>query len=66
MTRLVAVVTERFQNSVNIVCFLQSIENAHNSMVDGNVYYNSGTLLKSNINRSPSAYENNPKEERAK
>ncbi len=44
----------------------QSIENAHNNMVDGNIFHNEGLLEDSNINRSPSAYDNNPKEEKAR
>ncbi|XP_038060087.1 neutral ceramidase-like isoform X2 [Patiria miniata] len=57
-------IPEAFHAQVNGIA--QSIENAHNNMVDGNIYYNSGNLTKSNINRSPSAYLNNPKEEREK
>ena len=52
-----------------ITCFLQmvmfqSVIMAHNSVQPANIYLNSGELLESNINRSPSAYLNNPKEER--
>ncbi|XP_061167886.1 uncharacterized protein LOC133176834 [Saccostrea echinata] len=43
-----------------------SIEKAHNSMRPGNLYVNTGELMDSNINRSPTAYLNNPSEERAK
>lgn len=43
-----------------------SIDKAHNSMKPGNLYVNTGELLESNINRSPTAYLNNPAEERAK
>ncbi|XP_062593743.1 uncharacterized protein LOC134255247 [Saccostrea cucullata] len=43
-----------------------SIDKAHNSMRPGNLYVNTGELLDSNINRSPTAYLNNPAEERAK
>lgn len=35
-------------------------------MKPGNLYVNTGELLESNINRSPTAYLNNPAEERAK
>ncbi|XP_071952076.1 uncharacterized protein [Antedon mediterranea] len=45
---------------------VESITRAHENIVDGNVYMNSGELLESNINRSPSAYENNPAKEQAK
>ncbi|RUS88499.1 hypothetical protein EGW08_003757 [Elysia chlorotica] len=44
---------------------VQSVVMAHNSVQPANIYFNSGELLESNINRSPSAYLNNPKEERA-
>lgn len=44
----------------------QSIDRAHNNMKPANLYVNTGELLESNINRSPSAYLNNPPEERAK
>jgi neutral ceramidase len=46
--------------------YLQSIERAHNNMKQGNIYVNSGELLESNINRSPTAYLYNPPEERAR
>lgn len=42
-----------------------SIGRAHDSMRPGNIYVNSGELLDSNINRSPTAYLQNPPEERA-
>ncbi|XP_072165665.1 uncharacterized protein [Diadema setosum] len=45
---------------------VKSVEMAHNSVVPGNIFYNDGILLDSNINRSPTAYENNPREEQAK
>ncbi|KAA0185811.1 hypothetical protein HAZT_HAZT008098, partial [Hyalella azteca] len=45
---------------------VESIIRAHNSMTTGRLYYSSGELLNSSINRSPSAYLNNPEEERAK
>jgi len=35
-------------------------------MKQGNIYVNSGELLESNINRSPTAYLYNPPEERAR
>eukprot|EP01087_Luapelamoeba_hula_P002224 TRINITY_DN1191_c0_g1_i1.p1 TRINITY_DN1191_c0_g1~~TRINITY_DN1191_c0_g1_i1.p1 ORF type:complete len:709 (+),score=67.90 TRINITY_DN1191_c0_g1_i1:16-2142(+) len=45
----------------------QAIINAHNNMQSSaSLYLNSGTLLDSNINRSPTAYANNPASERAK
>ncbi|XP_064615705.1 uncharacterized protein LOC135479730 [Liolophura sinensis] len=45
---------------------VQSVKNAHESVQPGNIYMNEGELLDSNINRSPTAYANNPGEERAK
>nr|XP_054773965.1 putative neutral ceramidase C [Lytechinus pictus] len=45
---------------------VQSIANAHDNMVPGNVYVNRGDLFFSNINRSPTAYLNNPDEEKSK
>ncbi|GFO12902.1 LOW QUALITY PROTEIN: neutral ceramidase-like [Plakobranchus ocellatus] len=44
----------------------QSVIMAHKSMQPADIYMNSGELLDSNINRSPSAYLNNPAQERAK
>ncbi|XP_039431133.1 neutral ceramidase [Culex pipiens pallens] len=43
----------------------QSIIRAHNSMIEAKVYVAEIDVLEANINRSPSAYENNPEEERA-
>lgn len=51
---------------VMVAGIVKSIERAHESMVPGNIYHNEGILLDSNINRSPTAYENNPKEEQAR
>ncbi|XP_033099666.1 neutral ceramidase-like isoform X2 [Anneissia japonica] len=45
---------------------VESVQRAHGNIVDGDIYMNSGELLESNTNRSPTAYENNPAEERAK
>lgn len=44
----------------------QSIERAEKSMQEAKIYFNSGELLESNINRSPASYLYNPKEERNK
>ncbi|XP_065087047.1 neutral ceramidase-like [Ochlerotatus camptorhynchus] len=41
-----------------------SIVRAHESMQEGRVYVSETEVFDANINRSPSAYENNPKEER--
>ncbi|XP_005100690.1 neutral ceramidase isoform X1 [Aplysia californica] len=43
-----------------------SIVKAHDSMQPADLYVNKGELLESNINRSPTAYLNNPEAERAK
>ncbi|XP_072165215.1 putative neutral ceramidase C [Diadema setosum] len=43
---------------------VQSIRNADAAMVDGNIYVNADDLYNSNINRSPTAYANNPEEEK--
>ena len=45
---------------------LQSITSAHNSMTPGRIYVSSGELLDASINRSPTAYANNPEDEKAK
>eukprot|EP01089_Gocevia_fonbrunei_P013719 TRINITY_DN3575_c0_g1_i1.p1 TRINITY_DN3575_c0_g1~~TRINITY_DN3575_c0_g1_i1.p1 ORF type:complete len:691 (-),score=167.31 TRINITY_DN3575_c0_g1_i1:59-2131(-) len=56
---------ENFETIVQGI--VNAISMAHNSLKSNlSIYYNSGTLLDSNINRSPSAYLNNPAEERAK
>ncbi|XP_014680017.1 PREDICTED: neutral ceramidase-like [Priapulus caudatus] len=43
---------------------VKSIQIAHERLVPGDIFINRGTLLDSNINRSPTAYLNNPQEER--
>uniref|UniRef100_A0A2M4BFF7 Neutral ceramidase n=2 Tax=Anopheles marajoara TaxID=58244 RepID=A0A2M4BFF7_9DIPT len=43
----------------------QSIIRAHNNMVEARLYVAETEVLEANINRSPSAYENNPADERA-
>jgi neutral ceramidase len=43
----------------------QAIVQAHNNLRPGSIFFNEGELLETNINRSPSAYLNNPAEERA-
>ncbi|KAI5074343.1 hypothetical protein GOP47_0010304 [Adiantum capillus-veneris] len=45
---------------------VQSIVEAHENIRPGAVFVNIGELLDANINRSPSAYLNNPPEERAR
>lgn len=43
----------------------QSIIRAHNNMIEARVYVSETDVEEANINRSPSAYENNPEEEKA-
>ena len=45
---------------------VESIKQAHDNMKPGHLYINNGTLLDASINRSPSAYLNDPEEERSK
>lgn len=45
---------------------VESINKAHLSMQEGNIFVNSGELLETNINRSPVAYQQNPEVERKK
>lgn len=52
--------------NVQIDGISRSIEQAHENLRRGYIYWNEGDLLHTNINRSPSAYEANPAEERAK
>ncbi|RWS25925.1 neutral ceramidase-like protein [Leptotrombidium deliense] len=44
----------------------ESVKLAHNSISKSLIYYNEGTVLDVSINRSPTSYKNNPKEERDK
>lgn len=43
-----------------------SIDRATNNLKRGRIYYNQGELLDASINRSPTSYDNNPAEERAR
>jgi neutral ceramidase len=43
----------------------QSIINAHNNMDEGRIFIDETEVHDANINRSPTAYDNNPPEERA-
>jgi len=45
---------------------VESVKIAHENMVEGFLSYGGGDLVGANINRSPSAYENNPQAERDK
>lgn len=51
---------------VQIDGICRSIDQAHEGIRKGYIYWNEGELLHANINRSPYAYEANPAEERAK
>ncbi|XP_066306623.1 neutral ceramidase-like isoform X2 [Miscanthus floridulus] len=44
----------------------QSIVQAHSNLRPGKIYVNKGELLDAGVNRSPSAYLNNPADERSK
>ena len=44
----------------------QSVHLAHRSLAPGSVFINKGESLDTSVNRSPAAYLNNPKEERAR
>jgi neutral ceramidase len=55
------------QNLAKIVQgIVESIQEAHKNIKPGHIKFNEGKLRNSNINRSPTAYEGNPKEERDK
>jgi len=55
---------ENFNTIVNGI--VKAIQQAHNNLSSGGkILINSGELLDSNTNRSPSAYQNNPASERA-
>lgn len=43
----------------------QSIKRAHESITPGKIFVSSSEIQDANINRSPSAYLNNPEAERA-
>ncbi|XP_017756757.1 PREDICTED: neutral ceramidase isoform X2 [Eufriesea mexicana] len=55
-------VKETFDAMVNGIT--KSIERAHATMVPGRIFIGHGEVIGANINRSPSAYLNNPKGER--
>lgn len=55
-------VKESFTALVNGIT--KSIDKAHNTVVPGRIFITQGEVLDANINRSPLAYLNNPKEER--
>ena len=44
---------------------VESVKIAHENVKPGQLFINNGILLDASINRSPSAYLNNPEEERA-
>ncbi|XP_055947030.1 neutral ceramidase-like [Argiope bruennichi] len=43
---------------------VKSVERAHDNMQPGHIYWNTGEVYNASINRSPTAYENNPEEEK--
>lgn len=45
---------------------VKSVELAHDNMQEGTLYVGQGQLFDASINRSPSAYLNNPEDERKK
>ena len=45
---------------------VESVRQAHEGMKKGTLSYGLGTLADANINRSPSAYLNNPADERSR
>ncbi|XP_040061701.1 neutral ceramidase [Ixodes scapularis] len=51
---------------LQVTGIVRSIERAHKRITKGYIYWNEGDLEDANINRSPSAYEANPAEEKAK
>ncbi|KAL5018303.1 hypothetical protein ScPMuIL_004025 [Solemya velum] len=57
-------VEETYEALVNGI--VKSIQRAHDSIRPGNIFINEGELLGSNINRSPTAYANNPVDEKAR
>ncbi|KAL7292775.1 hypothetical protein TKK_0013604 [Trichogramma kaykai] len=57
-------IKESFTALVNGIT--KSIQRAHDSIVPGKIFITHGEVLEANINRSPFAYLNNPKEERDK
>ncbi|XP_012268113.2 neutral ceramidase [Athalia rosae] len=57
-------VKESFNAIVNGIT--KSIERAHDAVVPGRIFVTKGELMGANINRSPTAYLNNPAAERAK
>ena len=44
---------------------VESVKMAHENMRPGHLFINAGSLLDASVNRSPSAYLNNPEAERA-
>lgn len=44
---------------------VRSVDRASAKLIPGRIYYTEGELIDASINRSPTSYENNPKEERA-
>jgi neutral ceramidase len=42
-----------------VLGIVMSIQMAHDQLQPGDIFFNNGTLLEANINRSPSAYQYN-------
>lgn len=64
---LFTVTTAGFQqDSFDIIVdgVVKSIERAHDKLTRGHIFLNTGELLDASINRSPTAYSNNPRDER--
>lgn len=51
---------------VMVAGIVRSIDRAHSNMTTGYIYFNYGPLYDTSINRSPTAYANNPEEEKRK
>ncbi|KAA3674763.1 neutral ceramidase [Paragonimus westermani] len=60
----VGFVKENFEATVQGI--VHSVKMAKQNMMNGTILVNQGELLNASINRSPTAYSNNPKEERDK
>ena len=55
-------VTQTFDAIVDGI--VESVKMAHSNMRQGHLMVNSGELVDASVNRSPTAYLNNPSEER--
>ena len=65
--RMLSLFVMELDDDVRVLCVcMQAIRMAHESAVVGQVSLSKGELLDASINRSPTAYLNNPREERAR